>query len=179
MNRLKELRKEKGLTQKAFSKEINIPLRTLQNWENGESNIKPEKAETLAGYFGVPVEYLLGYNVPRYTKEQEASVLGFHYLNNINTPHYENEFVTRQIGEENLAAFIDFLRTNLGFIYDTTDNQTIAMNADIDEGINDFIMSIPNLPEEMQALVTHWALIPQKQRDTLLEHIKSFKNNKD
>lgn len=62
MNRLKELRKEKGLTQKAFSKEINIPLRTLQNWENGESNIKPEKAEMLADYFDVNVSYLLGYS---------------------------------------------------------------------------------------------------------------------
>lgn len=179
MNRLKELRKEKKETQKAMSKNFGVPIRTLQKWENEEVQIKSDKAQMLADYFGVPVGYLLGYNVPRYTKEQEAAVLGFHYLNNINTQHYENEFVTRQIGEENLATFIDFLRTNLGFIYDTTDNQTIAMNADIDEGINDFIMSIPNLPEEMQALVTHWALIPQKQRDTLLKHIKSFKNNKD
>lgn len=62
MNRLKELRKGKGLTQKTFSKEIGIPLRTLQNWENGESNIKPEKAEMLADYFDVNVSYLLGYS---------------------------------------------------------------------------------------------------------------------
>lgn len=62
MNRLKELRKEKGLTQKNLSKEIGIPLRTIQNWENGESNIKPEKAELLAEYFKVPISYLLGYD---------------------------------------------------------------------------------------------------------------------
>ena len=62
MNRLKELRKTTGLTQKSFSKEIRIPLRTLQNWENGESNIKPEKAKLLADYFSVPVSYLLGYD---------------------------------------------------------------------------------------------------------------------
>ena len=62
MNRLKELRKTTGLTQKSFSKEIGIPLRTLQNWENGESNIKPEKAKLLADYFSVPVSYLLGYD---------------------------------------------------------------------------------------------------------------------
>lgn len=190
MNRIKELRKEKKLTQSKLIKEINdkykddkdfkpISKMNFSNWENGKHNLKPERAEQLAGYFGVPVEYLLGYNVPRYTKEQEVAALGFHYLNNINTPHYENEFVTRQIGEENLTAFLDFLRTNQGFIYNATDNRTIAMNADIDEGIHDFIMSIPNLPEEMQALVTHWVLIPQKQRNTLLEHIKSFKDDKD
>ncbi|HFI0042893.1 TPA: helix-turn-helix domain-containing protein [Streptococcus suis] len=61
MNRLKELRKEKGLSQVAFSKEIGIPLRTLQSWENGESQIKPDKAQALADHFGVSVGYLLGY----------------------------------------------------------------------------------------------------------------------
>lgn len=70
MNRLKELRKEKGLTQKNLSKEIGIPLRTIQNWENGESNIKPEKAELLAEYFNVQISYLLGYSETRYGSEQ-------------------------------------------------------------------------------------------------------------
>lgn len=70
MNRLKELRKTTGLTQKSFSKEIGIPLRTLQNWENGESNIKPEKAKLLADYFNVQVPYLLGYSETRYGAEQ-------------------------------------------------------------------------------------------------------------
>lgn len=70
MNRLKELRKTTGLTQKSFSKEIGIPLRTLQNWENGKSNIKPEKAELLADYFNVQVPYLLGYSETRYGAEQ-------------------------------------------------------------------------------------------------------------
>lgn len=70
MNRLKELRKTTGLTQKSFSKEIGIPLRTLQNWENGESNIKPEKAKLLADYFNVQIPYLLGYSEIRYGSEQ-------------------------------------------------------------------------------------------------------------
>nr|DAT34541.1 MAG TPA: Repressor protein CI [Caudoviricetes sp.] len=61
MNRLKELRKGKKLTQVEFSKEIKIPYRTIQSWENGESQIKPDKAQQLAEYFGVSVGYLLGY----------------------------------------------------------------------------------------------------------------------
>ncbi|MEY8463319.1 helix-turn-helix domain-containing protein [Streptococcus merionis] len=61
MNRLKELRKEKELTQQALSKQLGISYRTLQNWENGESQIKPDKAQALADYFGVNVGYLLGY----------------------------------------------------------------------------------------------------------------------
>ena len=62
MNRLKELRKEKGLSQKALANELGVHYRTLQNWENGESNIKPDKAKQLADFFGVSVGYLLGYS---------------------------------------------------------------------------------------------------------------------
>ena len=62
MNRLKELRKEKKLSQKEIAKEMSISEKTLSRWENGESQIKPEKAQQLADYFGVSVGYLLGYN---------------------------------------------------------------------------------------------------------------------
>nr|WP_283264657.1 helix-turn-helix transcriptional regulator [Streptococcus dysgalactiae] len=61
MNRLKELRKEKGLTQQSLADDIGVHFRTLQNWESGESQIKPKKAQRLADYFGVSVGYLLGF----------------------------------------------------------------------------------------------------------------------
>lgn len=61
MNRLKQLRKEKGLTQQELSEVIAVSYRTIQNWENGESQIKTNKASQLADYFGVSVGNLLGY----------------------------------------------------------------------------------------------------------------------
>lgn len=61
MNRLKELRQEKGLSQKELAKDIGVHYRTLQNWENGKAEIKPDKAQVLADFFGVSVGYLLGY----------------------------------------------------------------------------------------------------------------------
>lgn len=63
MNRLKELRQEKKLSQKEIALELQVPPRTYQRWENGESQIKPDKAQALADHFGVPVGYLLGYEV--------------------------------------------------------------------------------------------------------------------
>ncbi|MFI3051314.1 helix-turn-helix domain-containing protein [Streptococcus suis] len=71
MNRLKELRQEKKLSQKELAKKIGVHYRTLQNWENGESQIKPDKAQALADYFGVSVGYLLGYetNPKKYDDE--------------------------------------------------------------------------------------------------------------
>ena len=62
MNRLKELRKQKGLTQQGLADEISVSKITILRWENEERQIKPEKAQQLADYFGVNVGYLLGYN---------------------------------------------------------------------------------------------------------------------
>lgn len=61
MNMLKELRKEKGDTQEVVAKAMGVTRRGYQKWENEESQIKPEKAQQLAYYFGVSVGYILGY----------------------------------------------------------------------------------------------------------------------
>lgn len=61
MNRLKELRQEKKLSQKEIAETLGFSLRSFQRMENGESQIKPEKAQLLANYFGVSVANLLGY----------------------------------------------------------------------------------------------------------------------
>ena len=58
---MKELRQEKKLSQKELAENIGVHYRTLQNWENGESQIKPEKAQQLADIFGVSVGYILWY----------------------------------------------------------------------------------------------------------------------
>lgn len=70
MNRIKELRKEKGLTQKELANIAEVSKRTLIYWENGESQIKPDKAEKLADFFGVSIGVLLGFR-------DESDSLGF------------------------------------------------------------------------------------------------------
>lgn len=62
MNRLKQLRESKGMTQQELAEAVSIPKRTIQRLENNESQIKPDKAQILADYFGVDVPYLLGYD---------------------------------------------------------------------------------------------------------------------
>ncbi|MGT2785338.1 helix-turn-helix domain-containing protein [Streptococcus merionis] len=61
MNRLKELRQEKNAKQEDLAEVASVSAMTISRWENGESQIKPDKAQTLADYFGVSVAYLLGY----------------------------------------------------------------------------------------------------------------------
>ena len=61
MNRLKELRKNKGYTQQDLAEKIGMTKRTIIAWENGERDIKSEQAQKLADIFGVSVGFLLGY----------------------------------------------------------------------------------------------------------------------
>lgn len=61
MNRLKQLRQQTGDTQEDVAKIIGVTRRGYQKMENEESQIKSDKAQKLAKYFGVTVGYLLGY----------------------------------------------------------------------------------------------------------------------
>lgn len=70
MNRLKELRKEKGLTQIELANMVNVSKITILRWENGERQIKQEKAQQLADFFGVTEGYLLGYTNNRFGTSQ-------------------------------------------------------------------------------------------------------------
>lgn len=64
MNRIKELREAKGLSQDKLSQELNINLRTIQRWENGETAIRRNNAEKIAKFFNISVPELLGYELP-------------------------------------------------------------------------------------------------------------------
>lgn len=70
MNRLRKLRQEKKLTQQELADIAEVSKRTYIYWENGESQIKPDKVEVLADYFGVTEGYLLGYTNNRFGVSQ-------------------------------------------------------------------------------------------------------------
>lgn len=59
-NKIKELRKKKGLTQKELSSLIGVSQNTLSYWENGVYDIDTKSLQRLAAIFDVSVDYLLG-----------------------------------------------------------------------------------------------------------------------
>lgn len=61
MNRLKEIREKQGVERSEIADMLLVSLKTIQRWEKGESQIKPDKAQALADFFGVSVGYLLGF----------------------------------------------------------------------------------------------------------------------
>lgn len=62
MNRIKELRKRKGLTLDDMSELTGINRATLNRYENGKSEPKLNTWVDLANYFGVSVGYLQGFD---------------------------------------------------------------------------------------------------------------------
>lgn len=99
MNRLKELRKEKGLSRHALAKKIGVHYRTLQNWENGANTINPDKSKALADYFEVSVGYLHGYG---YKKRETKSV---NKLEDVYVEFLENIKSISNVDLEDLKGF--------------------------------------------------------------------------
>ena len=62
MNRIKNLREKKEISQEQLAKILGVNLRTLQRWESGETSIRTKNATRIANFFEVPVGYLLGYS---------------------------------------------------------------------------------------------------------------------
>lgn len=57
---IKHLRKEKGLTQKQMGEQLNIPFRTIMNWERGVREPSSQNMVALENYFNVSGSFLRG-----------------------------------------------------------------------------------------------------------------------
>lgn len=71
--RLKELRREKGATQKDVAAYLQIDQSTYAGYESGKSEPSLDKLSALADYFGVSVDYLLGRTQPRHLDKTAAT----------------------------------------------------------------------------------------------------------
>ena len=58
--RLRELRLDKKLSMKQLAKEINTTDAAISNWENGVNEPKISSVISIAKFFGVTSDYLLG-----------------------------------------------------------------------------------------------------------------------
>lgn len=78
LNRLREARKAKGLSQQDVAEFIGINQNTYSYWERGRSKVDAVSLGRLASLFGVTTDYLLGRdvqsNVVPYTFDDEPTV---------------------------------------------------------------------------------------------------------
>ncbi|MEK5288775.1 helix-turn-helix domain-containing protein [Streptococcus sp. FSL R7-0212] len=72
-NRLKELRKAKGLTQAELAKILNTNQSQYGKYENGKTKLSLENSKILANYFGVSTPYLLGLDETPTLKDSDST----------------------------------------------------------------------------------------------------------
>ena len=58
--RLKELRTDRGLSIAALGTELEIGAASIFRWENNQSDVKSDQLVTIARFFDVTTDYLLG-----------------------------------------------------------------------------------------------------------------------
>ncbi|NCB04483.1 MAG: XRE family transcriptional regulator [Clostridia bacterium] len=66
MNRLKEARRAKRLTQAEVARQLGISQNGYSNWETGARAIDAPSLSALAALFGVSADYLLGLDSTEY-----------------------------------------------------------------------------------------------------------------
>ena len=59
MNRIAELRRKRNMSQKQFSKLLNVAQNTISQWETGQRDIDSTTLIKIAEFFNVSTDYLL------------------------------------------------------------------------------------------------------------------------
>lgn len=60
MNRMKELRQERGITMKDAAQQLNLPYTTYVNYEKGTREPNSETLIQIANFYNTSIDYLLG-----------------------------------------------------------------------------------------------------------------------
>lgn len=113
MNRIKELRKKKKLTQKELAKELGITQTVVGKYEHGDISPRPDKWQKMADFFGVSVDYLKG----AWSKSEVLKLIQDCYIENLD---YISELekakkdiikqAIKQVATENYSDMLDRIK---------------------------------------------------------------------
>lgn len=195
-NKLKELRLKKeyngkiGMTQQEVADEIGVTKRTYIYWEKGERQIKPEKAQQLANFFGVSVGQLLGYD------ENSTNYLSStidKYSGNMNSPEdfagYGLLALTR--GEKVRDTVIENLREITDYYghrrfakeefknwnQEKKDLMLKGMQDYADTNIGRFLAGLMTFPDKTKIAIIDFLTLDKKEREALSTIISSLADN--
>ncbi|MCK3922843.1 helix-turn-helix transcriptional regulator [Streptococcus suis] len=185
MNRLKELRQDKKLSQKEIALELQVPLRTYQRWENGESQIKPDKAQQLADYFSVHIGYLLGYSLSR---ENMLVALAPYTVDEDSDDNFDYDVYTALsdvLGVDNLEKIKNTvsveLKNSFGHYFEESELWKIGIT---DQQLTDmwelhtkkFIEFIDggDTPNVFKKLIFYFSILPQKERESIINILEGL-----
>ena len=65
MNRIRILRKRRGLSQAQVAAQLKVHQTAVSQWETGRTDPDMDSARMLSDFFGVSIDYLLGHDTQR------------------------------------------------------------------------------------------------------------------
>lgn len=136
MNRIKELRKKKKLTQKELAKELGITQTVVGKYEHGDISPRPDKWQKMADFFGVSIDYLKG----AWSKDQILKLIQNSYIGNLG---YIDKLLKEQFEEEKEEGYVIPLRV-LGNNKEDSNGEKLAL------AINDFFNALLSLLEDRE-----------------------------
>lgn len=105
--RLRELRKSRNLTLKDIGSVLNVSESAVSQYENNKREMDNTSLTTLADYFDVTVDYLLGRtDSPDLAIPKEIENMQFAFHGGINTEGLSKEDI------DTLKKMADFMRSN-------------------------------------------------------------------
>lgn len=85
---LRVLRVDKGLSQDELAEALKVSRVTLSLWESGRRSPSKENCEAICEYFGIDMNYLLGFSSVRKSTKQGTEVMVFKEGNTTDTTLY-------------------------------------------------------------------------------------------
>lgn len=86
MNRIKNLREEKGIYQKDLARLLNVSIPAINYYENEKRAMDTETASILADFFNVSIDYLLGKSDIRNPEKIEDTLELSNFMKNYTPP---------------------------------------------------------------------------------------------
>ncbi len=122
-NKIKELRKQRGITQEQLATSIGISFQAVSKWENNIALPDITLAPLLASYFGVTMDELFDFNLQEIEAEVEQ-IADEAYKYRTSDPER-----SRRILEEGLRKYPenDILLNNLLYVIDYSNNPDTAI----------------------------------------------------
>lgn len=106
-NRIRELRKERRLTLEELAKAINSNRGSLSRYELGEVELKQDMAKTIADFFDVSIDYLLGYTENRTNNMKDKSTFPNSGIDDFAFALYDE---TKELTEEQKQDIMDMVK---------------------------------------------------------------------
>ena len=133
-NKIKELRKQRGITQEQLANSIGISFQAVSKWENGIALPDITLAPILASYFGVSMDELFEFNLKEIESAIDSIVNEAYKFRESDPPK------SKDILEEGLKKYPDneVLLNNLLYVlnYSKNPDETISIASSLIEKTN-------------------------------------------